>query len=110
MEKSPIFKTLVMTDAVPGHLLLCDTILWDERYWIVPEWLEDQTTGKRQPERIILLDNLKHTVAAPGSEHHFLLNDPIPKHVFSGQPQGGTSYLVIICPPIFLDTLPPLLH
>ena len=98
-----IFTTKLFTNALPGFLFDCDTILWDGRYWIVPAWIEDQTTRKRRPERIILLDNLKHQTLPPGSAHHFFLNDSIPKDVFSGLPPEGTSYHVILFPEVFYD-------
>lgn len=104
---TPIFKTKLMTDAEPGHLLICDTILLDGKYWIVPQWLEDKKTKKRQPERIILLDNLKYQISDPDSGHHFFLGEAIPKEIFCGELPAQTTYHVIIQPEVFVDTQAP---
>lgn len=101
-----IFKTLICTD---NAFFECDTILWHGEYWLVPEWLEDENKGKRQPVRIILLDNLPHQESRLESGHHFVLNEPIPKRVFDGQAPSEKPYRVINFPKVFYD-IPPILN
>lgn len=88
-----ILKTLYFyLDAEIGHLLRCDTIEFQHRFWLVPRWIENHATGKMRPERIICLDYLPHQKLSEGAPEHFALNIPIPKCVFDGEIPPETTY------------------
>ncbi len=56
-----ILKTMIFfSDAEPGKIFLYDTIEYDGKFWIVPEWLINRTLGKRRPARIIPLNQYRH--------------------------------------------------
>jgi hypothetical protein len=98
-----ILKTLItFTDANLGIILKCDTIEFEGKYWLVPEWLENATTGKMQPLRIICLDLLPHQKT---SLVDFVLNDPIPKCVFDGEIPVETTlnFQIVESPQIWVD-------
>jgi hypothetical protein len=58
-----ILKTLIQR-VDDGELLAADTIEYEGKLWIVPEWLAGPTKGTEMPARIICLDNL--LTAKPG--------------------------------------------
>lgn len=96
----PYLKTLL---AIKGsrEAILCDTISHEGEFWIVPRWLIDPTKGVEYPERIIRLASIPHQ-KSDGKRYDFLLNDPMPKAVFDGQPnaQSGIEYDVRERPPL----------
>jgi len=95
-----ILKTLYFSDSVPGHLLKCDTIEWQGKFWLVPEWIENHSTGKMRPVRIICLDSLPHRVLPLGAPDHFALDIPIPKCVFDGKIPQETPFEIVENPAI----------
>lgn len=81
-----IYKTLVFfTDAHLGKIMKCDTIELNEKFWLVPEWIDNPAEGTRKPLRIICLDNLPHQKIDSGDPADFFLTSPIPICVFEGE-------------------------
>lgn len=80
-----------------------DTIEFEGKMWLVPEWLDNREEGFSHPTRIILLDNLPHQKSASPNED-FLLSDPLPKAVFDGHvpPESEFDYVVLERPDIKL--------
>lgn len=105
-----IFKTLVgFSDA--GNIYLCDTILFENEYWLVPEWLEAPALGEKRPARIIGLAGLKHQELGPEWPARFLLGYPMPRDVFEGRtPPETTSGLRVVERPEIVLTIPKGIH
>jgi hypothetical protein len=85
-------------------ILTVDVIKYGGHNWLVPTWLENIAEGWRMPERIVLLDWLPHQTwedrSGPGNAQ-FVVNSPIPKEVFDGDPSGaGPQYVVHMEPNI----------
>ena len=98
-----IFKTIMaISDDNDGIIYKVDTIEYQGKMWIVPEWFDNPTLGWRIPVRIILLDVLPHK-KTPGGEADFVLNHGIPKSVFyegHNPPQPEDWFVVIERPDI----------
>jgi hypothetical protein len=96
-----ISKTGMYFSDVPAKLYRVDTIVYEGRPCIVPEWLDNPLGGWRKPARLICLDGLPYQ-ATPGGPVDFLLNVGIPKSLFYGesQPQPGDLFVVIEAPDI----------
>jgi hypothetical protein len=97
-----IFTTLMFFSDVPeGVIYTVDTIGYQGKMWLVPEWLDSPREGWRMPARIICLDALPHQ-KSPGGPADFVLNAGIPKAVFDGQsqPEQEICYEVIERPDI----------
>lgn len=97
-----IFKTLMFfSDVAEGQIYRIDTIGYQGKMWLVPEWLDSPREGWRVPARIICLDVLPHQTS-PGGPADFVLNTGIPKAVFDGeiQPEQESGYVVIEHPDI----------
>lgn len=97
-----ILKTLVSIEG-EGNLYTCDTIQYEGKMWLVPQWIDTLGTGKSMPVRIIQLDVLPHQKSSFAG-HDFVLTYPIPKAVFSeGRIPSGSKdkYIVIEKPHIY---------
>ncbi len=79
-----IYQTLIYFEVGAG-IFLIDTIEYDGKMWLVPDWLEAPSEGWKTPARIILLDSLYHQPFPSGSRYDFLLKLPMPKDVFEGR-------------------------
>jgi len=102
-----IYRTLMaFSDSAPGKVFLSDTIEYDNKFWLVPEWTENKLIRKMRPTRIILLNSLPHQKTNnPAAPADFFLNKPIPKCVFDGQvpPETTFEFHIVENPEIFLD-------
>lgn len=77
-----ILTTMVFFSDIPdGKIYKCDTIEFEGKMWLVPEWVDNPREGWRKPVRIICLDILPHQ-KSPGGPADFVLNHGIPKSVF----------------------------
>ena len=97
-----ILTTIIFFSDIPeGNIYKCDTIEYEGKMWLVPEWLDSPREGWRKPARIICLDVLPHQ-KSPGGPSDFVLNGGIPKSVFDGQIPTPPEdvYIVIECPDI----------
>lgn len=102
-----ILKTLVPAD---DGLFVYDTIEYEGKLWLVPEWIDGiPTKGYSKPARIICLTVLPHSQGAAGAD--YALNNPIPKSVWQGHvpPELKNMYVVIENPDIVVET-PPTYH
>ena len=95
-----IRKALIATDT---GLLRCDVIEHADGFWLVPEWLDNPSTGETRPARIICLDLLRHD-RQPGVDPEFVVNEPIPISVLDGRAPAGSmlGFLVVDLPEITL--------
>jgi hypothetical protein len=92
-----IFKTMVAFEG-EDTIVTVDTIEYQGKMWLVPEWLDLETGEWTVPARIVLLGSLlPHPKDSPGGEWDFVLNRPISRAVFRGQiPPGQEEKYVVI--------------
>ena len=82
-----ILKTLMFfADMHVGVLYKVDTIRFEEKLWLVPEWLDNPKAGWRTPVRIICLDGLPYETT-PRGPTDFVLTTGMSKPVFEGHVQ-----------------------
>lgn len=104
-----ILKTLYFSDSAPRDLLSCDTIKWQGKFWLVPSWLENLSTGRMRPLRIIALDSFGYRILPQGSPEAFAIDTQVPKCVFDGQSPPGTTFEIVESPEVEFP-IPELLH
>ncbi len=62
----------------------CDTIIYKNEPWIVLSWIRLQVGEPERPERIVRLAALKHQYCPDAHDYQYMINDPLPKSLFSG--------------------------
>jgi len=81
------------SDLDDGTIYKMDTIEYQGKMWLVPEWTVDRLEGLTRPTRIICLDLLPHQkITGEGVPADFVLSDGIPKSVCDGQIQTQQEY------------------
>src|ERR1700723_3264895 len=79
-----ILKTGVGSDG--GGIFTVDTIEYDKKLWLVPEWLDVPAQGVSKPRRIIRMDLLRFQKMTNTAYHlDYILNDYMPKAVLDGR-------------------------
>ena len=98
-----VFKTMV---PLSDGLYRMDTIEHEGQFWLVPEWIDTPRKGWSQPARIVCLSLIAHQPLPLGGEVRFVVTNPIPKSVLTGQiqPRLTTQYVVIERPAIERET------
>ena len=98
-----ILKTLVSMEG--EGLVYMDTIEYEGKFWLVPEWLDIQRAGWSRPARIVCLSSLPHD-KSQSQTHQFFVRNLVPKDVLSGerQPLPTELYEVVNLPPIEFET------
>jgi hypothetical protein len=95
-------KTVVMRQD-DGMLFIADTIPYDGKWWIVPEWLQGPSAGTLCPARIIYVD-AQH-LAAPSPPYQdradWALETPLSRDILEGR-RVSQNPLVIERPDIHL--------
>ena len=97
-----IFKTLV---PIENGIFSFDTIEYEDKLWLVPEWLDGTPKkGYSKPARIICMSSLEQSGSF--EENDYVLKHPIPKAVLDGNVPKGleNKYVVIENPAIIFDT------
>ena len=79
--------------------LLCDTIEYEGRKWLVPAWYDRRDIGMSKPVRIICLDGfLEYAKGCPfAPEADYMLLPPLPRAVYEGRDQmelGGQKAVI----------------
>lgn len=100
---------------VGSRIVIMDVIEHDGKLWLVPYWLQHQTTKMLKPVRLIWLEALPHQVIDPpalGAD--FAVNSPIPEDVVEGRVQGqnaidGTLFVTVEGPDFTVEP-PPTTH
>jgi hypothetical protein len=81
-----------------------DTIEYESKFWLVPQWLEHKSEGWITPARIICLEGLGYQDLRymPQRPADFSVGTPIPRAVLDGlvQEHEAARYTVIERPPI----------
>lgn len=91
-----MLKTAVV---MGGEIVQIDTILHENEFWLVPEWLLSTDKKEMRPARIIRLLSIPHQgdpfqVEPP----QFSILHPLPEYVLSGlpPPQGSRPRFVVV--------------
>jgi hypothetical protein len=79
-----IFSAMVIGVA-GGTISQCDAIEYDNKLWLVPNWLDIPAQGVTKPARIIRFDSLRHQKTPGPNGADFVINDPIPKELFDAR-------------------------
>jgi hypothetical protein len=79
-----IFKTIVMIED-DGSIGPCDTIQYEGRLWLVPEWLEVPSEQKTVPTRIIGLAPDRFQKPNQKYRADYFLTGSISKALLAGQ-------------------------
>jgi hypothetical protein len=84
-----------------GTVNTMTVIEYDEKNWLVPEWLDYKDAKVTMPARIVCLDLIPHE-RSPSTDHQFVVSGPVPRSVCEGRcpPQLRKQYLVIEGPDI----------
>lgn len=106
-----VFKTMISLEG-EAKFYQMDTIEHEGKMWLVPCWLEASSEGWKTPERIICLDDLPHQKGSSDILADFILNDPLPIFVLSGQIPKDSNYssIVIMRPGIRIPITSPTTH
>jgi hypothetical protein len=95
-----MLRTLIaITDE--STIFQADTVEYQGKLWLVPEWLEAPTEGWKKPRRIIRLDGLEYQRLEAGDPRgNFVLKWPIPRAVIEGRDQNAANngYVVVELP------------
>jgi hypothetical protein len=79
-----ILKTLIQ-QWDDGSILLCDTIEWQGKLWLVPEWLAGPEAGTERPARVIGLHGLPLQKPLPPYQADWQLITPLSKDALAGR-------------------------
>jgi hypothetical protein len=98
-----IKKAMVaIKDAGESGLYEMDVIEYEGEPWLVPEWLQHTEEGWMAPIRIIRMFGLQFQ---QGAWTDYLINAPIPKAVFDGDPSPEDGrYEIVERPDIRIPT------
>lgn len=92
---SEVFPALVGNEK---GLFTSDAIAYENKLWIVPEWLDNYPQiGLTTPKRIICIEYLKHQKW----QGKIVLSNPIPSDIIEGISDEG--YTIQHLPPYFLS-------
>jgi hypothetical protein len=86
-------------DGIHRHQFM-DVIEHAGKFWLVPEWLDNQSQKLTMPLRIISLETMVHHRMKGNPD--FLVEDPVPIYVFDGRipPEEAGKYVVVEGPDI----------
>jgi hypothetical protein len=97
----PIFRVRVPTD---DGLKTIDAIEYEGSFWLVPQWLEQPSSGLQKPMRIIRVDHIRREPWRQGGLD-FVLESPVPSTLFDCRfsPPKDAGFDVQDWPPILLN-------
>lgn len=89
-----VYKTIIQ-QSEDGALFACDTVEYQGKLWLVPEWIEGPSPGTEQPARLIGLPT-GLPLSKPGPEYKadYLLPIPLSKATLAGRAEAQ-GYTVI---------------
>src|ERR1700689_5529055 len=95
-------KTVVIRQD-DGQLFMADTIEYDGKWWIVPEWLTGPPAGTLCPARIISVDAQHLSIPGPPYRDRadWVLETPLSRDILEGR-RVSSNPLVIERPDIIL--------
>lgn len=83
MIERKIYTALISTPGESGGTayLKCDVIKFENKFWLVPNWLEDDLGLVKTPSRLICISTLEHQKLQNPKLGDFLVKVPIPRNV-----------------------------
>jgi hypothetical protein len=102
MNEMKVLTTIVMRQE-DGMLFAHDTVLYQEKLWLVTRWIEGPTPGTERPDRIICLDGLPLQKADPSYRADLLLTLPLNKDTLAGL--STAQNLVVVNQPDVIRTV-----
>lgn len=95
-----------------GEIEKCDAIEYKGGIWLVPKWIDNQTTRVRQPLRIIRVDKLGLTPNPPNSPFGDYMAPAmtIPKSLLEGRSLPVAPIEVVESPAILIPMSKPHVH
>ena len=85
---------LVVAVMCESSVLTVDGLSYDNKLWLVPNWLDYPQEGMSRPERMIRFDNLPLDQLEENSLYDFLLQEPVPRDVLDGKTTLGFEVLL----------------
>ena len=98
-----ILRTMIGAGDESGQILIMDTIVYEDKLWLVPEWLSPPDGGWQTPERIVCIHGLQYQdMSESQMPADYLLTYPVPKSVLDGETDTveGRKYVVVERPDI----------
>ena len=98
-----IKRTMIGAGDDSGQILIMDTISYEGKLWLVPEWLSPPDGGWQAPARIVCIHDLQYEdISNSEMPADYLLNYPVPKSVLDGETDTaeGQKYEVVERPDI----------
>jgi|SRR5271166_4034709 len=102
-----ILKTGLGADE--GGIFECDTIEYEGKVWLVPQWLDLPAKGVRKPRRIIRMDSLPHQKVTNSAYClDYILNGYMPQAVLDGTapPELAGQFEIVELPEIEISMRP----
>jgi hypothetical protein len=95
--------TVIINNAGVYEVQMVDVIQYEERFWLVPEWLDNHAEKISMPVRIISFDQVAHH-RMKGTNPEFVVECPIPKSVFEDRlsSEEAKQYEIVERPPIVI--------
>jgi|SRR6266404_2171903 len=96
-------RKIIFMKEEDGSLLLGDIIEYEQKLWLVPEWLAGPTAGTESPARIICLDGMPLSKAGPQHQDRadWILATPLSTDILEGR-RVSQNPIVIERPDIHL--------
>jgi len=98
-----ILRTMTGAGDDSGNIEIMDTILYEDKLWLVPEWLSPPDGGWQTPKRIVCIHDLQYQDMSDSEmPADYLLTYPVPKSVLDGETDivEGRKYVVVERPDI----------
>ena len=101
-----IERTMTGAGDASGQILIMDTISYEGKLWLVPEWLSPPDGGWQTPARIVCIHGLQYQdITESEMPADYFLNYPVPKSVLDGETDAvkGHKYVVVERPDIRVE-------
>jgi hypothetical protein len=88
--------------ALGGNYIDMDTVEYEGRLWLVPDWIEYPGTGLMKPTRMIALDQLGYSAIPNFGNVKWVISHSPPKELFEGPALSPkvASYEVLVLPEV----------
>lgn len=93
METNKIYQTAAR---IKDDVFSIDTIWYDNKLWMVPEWIEQPARRSQQPARIVRIDLMNYQ-KIDDMVLDYVLNDELPEAALYEQAAEGFEILTRPC-------------
>ena len=96
-----IYKFMMGSD-INGDLNICDALLYEGSFWLVPKWIENPTEQYKSPARMIRVNESDYMLLGGDYPAEYLFKYPVPTPVLDGKSMSeqGVHYDVLSVPDI----------